>query len=30
MEKLGKNIFKEGAQVIPGEDGFTDEYYAVK
>ena len=30
IEKLGKNIFKEGAQVIPGEVGFTDEYYAVK
>ena len=30
IEKLGKNIFKEGAQVIPGEIGFTDEYYAVK
>ena len=30
IENLGKNIFKEGAQVIPGEVGFTDEYYAVK
>ena len=30
IEKLGKNIFKEGAQVIPGELGFNDEYYAVK
>ena len=30
IEKMGRHIFKEGAIVIPGEIGVTDEYYAVK
>ncbi len=30
IEKFGTHMFKEGAMVIPGQSGFTDEYYAVK
>ena len=30
IEKFGTHMFKEGALVIPGQAGFTDEYYAVK
>ena len=30
IEKFGTHMFKEGAMVIPGQSGFTNEYYAVK
>ena len=30
IEKFGTHMFKEGAMVIPGQVGFTNEYYAVK
>lgn len=30
LEKFGTHMFKEGAMVIPGQSGFTNEYYAVK
>ena len=30
IEKFGTHMFKEGAMVIPGKVGFTNEYYAVK
>ena len=30
IEKFGTHMFKEGAMVIPGQTGFTNEYYAVK
>ena len=30
IEKFGTHMFKEGSMVIPGQTGFTNEYYAVK
>ena len=30
IERFGTHMFKEGAMVIPGQSGFTNEYYAVK
>ena len=30
IERFGTHTFKEGAMVIPGQSGFTNEYYAVK
>ena len=30
MDKFGRHTFKEGAMVIPGNVGFTTDYYAVK
>ena len=30
MDKFGRHTFKEGAMVIPGNIGFTNNYYAVK
>jgi len=30
IEKHGRHMFKEGTVVIPGEIGFTNEFYAVK
>ena len=30
MDKFGRHTFKEGAMVIPGNIGFTNDYYAVK
>ena len=30
VEKHGRHMFKEGTLVIPGQTGFTNEYYAVK
>ena len=30
IEKFGTHMFKEGSMVIPGQSGFTNEYYAVK
>ena len=30
LDKFGRHTFKEGAMVIPGNIGFTTDYYAVK
>jgi len=30
IERFGTHTFKEGSMVIPGQSGFTNEYYAVK